>query len=139
MHFIYSQRHSASQSSSTSASDCSRKKLKTIKVTSLINQLDRQLLSIESIHDLKKRRNSEFYHLTLVVQKPLDVRQHFPHELLLFTHSHMLHHLLQNTQQPQLHQIPIEILIRKHIEYRIDGLSPPLLQLQLRNVQNQVF
>ncbi len=71
--------------------------------------------------------NSKFDHFFLVLQKPLDIGDDVLHKLLLLARTHVRNHFLQHSQETQLHQITVELLIRKDIEHSVDGLASPFL------------
>lgn len=58
----------------------------------------------------------------------MDVGHHISHELFLFTRSCVLHHLLQQPQQPELHHVAVELLVGEDVEHSIDSLGTPFLQ-----------
>jgi hypothetical protein len=71
--------------------------------------------------------NSKFDHFFLVLQKPLDIDDDVLHKLLLLARTHVSNHFLQHSQKTQLHQVTVELLVRKDIENSVDGLTSPFL------------
>lgn len=101
--------------------------------------------SLQMLHDDDKLyweislNKSKFDHFSFIVQEPSDVLKHLPNKLLLFSRASPWSDSLQNLNKACLHKSFIELLVWVNVEECVDHLSTPLLQLKMRNINNQIF
>lgn len=70
---------------------------------------------------------SRLYHLSLVVQEPLDISHHQPYELALgLLADALLLQILKKLSEAKFNETVIEVFIGEDIKQRVDGLTSPL-------------